>query len=78
MIPAQTLLSLACLIANSGPIDTTSLEAQLTKEEYVQVEVVMASGACLPQKMELLLNETKQGVQMTSGPMVHTPSTGCF
>jgi len=63
MTPAITLLSLACAIANGGDMDTSSLTAQLTQTEQIQVQQYIESGACLPERMENLLKETREKVK---------------
>jgi hypothetical protein len=81
MLPANTLLSLACLIANKGPMDTSALDAQLSAAEVAQVKEISASGACLPENMEALLQSTEQA--QNSGSMVVAskagpPSDACY
>lgn len=74
---AQTLISLACLISNKGPIDTTDIEAQLTENEKVQIESVIESGSCLPHKLEMLLEKTKNS-DLKKEIQRHAPSEACF
>lgn len=62
MTPSITLLSLACAIANGGNMDTSIVTAQLTQTEKAQVEQYIESGACLPERMESLLKETREKV----------------
>ena len=74
---AQTLLSLACLIANKGEMDTSSIEAQLTDHDKVMIQSVIESESCLPRNLEKLLEKTKKSGQ--SGEMImHSPSEACF
>lgn len=81
MLTAQTLVGIACLIANKGPVDMTGVEAQLVEQEKVVVESIIQSGACLPENLEKLLLETERKIKsgkmqrMASGTM---PTDGCF
>lgn len=74
---AQTLISLACLISNKGPIDTTDIEAQLTENEKIQIESVIESGSCLPQNLEILLEKTKKS-KLKKEMLRPVPSEACF
>ena len=62
MLP-ETLVALACLIANKGPVDTATLEAQLSEDERAQVQAVVNSDACLPENMEKLLKNTDNQIK---------------
>lgn len=82
MSPSITLISLACAIANSGSIDTSSITAQLTQAEQAQAAQIVASGACLPERMERLLEVTREQLRDGSldpdGRMSrHAPSELC-
>ena len=59
MLTTQTLVGIACLIANKGPIDTTGIEAQLGQQERIAVESIIQSGTCLPENLEKLLLDTE-------------------
>lgn len=72
MMTTKTLIGLACLIANKGELNTAPLEAQLTSVEKIQVERVIASGICLPENMERLLNRTQE--RMRKGELIQTSS----
>ena len=74
---AQTLVSLACLISNKGAIDTTNIEAQLTDNEKILVQSVIESGSCLPQRLENLLERSKNS-NLKDELMRHSPSEACF
>ncbi len=81
MLSAQTLVGIACLIANKGPMDTTSIEAQLVPQEKAVVASIIQSGSCLPENLEQLLRETERKIK--NGEMVHMashtqPTNGCF
>lgn len=81
MLPANTLLSLACLIANKGPMDTSALEVQMSTAEVAQIREISVSGACLPENMEALLQSTEQAQnsgQMIIAAKAAPPSEGCF
>ena len=56
----QTLLSLACLIANKGEMDTSGIEAQLNDNDKVMIQSVIESESCLPKNLEQLLRKTKK------------------
>lgn len=62
MLP-ETLIALACMIANKGTLDTSSVEAQLSTAEKAQVDTIVQSGACLPDKLEQLLKDTQEQVK---------------
>jgi len=62
MIDHQTLVALACMIANKGAVDTSSLEKQLSSNDKAQVQLIMDSGACLPEKMENLVTDTQKKI----------------
>ena len=63
MIDAQTLLGLACLIANQGrSAETAKIEKSLTSAEHAQVQAVIDSGTCLPGGIEALLRETRRKI----------------
>jgi len=80
MLP-ETLIALACMIANKGPVDTSSIEAQLSQDEKVQVDAIIGSGACLPEKVEKLLKDThtqiKQGKMGDISVLGNEPTRGC-
>jgi hypothetical protein len=77
VIPIHTLVGLACLIANNGVSDLGSIESQLTAAEVQQVSQVIQSGACLPDNLERLLEETKvSGQDKLMSRMA--PSDSCF
>jgi len=81
MLTAQTLIGIACLIANRGPIDTAGIEAQLGEQEKVAVESIIRSGTCLPEKLEKLLRETEikiQNGEIESSASKSMPTDGCF
>jgi len=73
----QTLLSLACLIANKGEMDTSSIEAQLNDNDKVMIQSVIESESCLPKNLEQLLRKTKKSGQIKE-MMEHSPSEACF
>jgi len=79
MLP-ETLTALACLIANKGPLDSTSLENQLSNTDKAQAQAIIDSGACLPEKMEKLLQDTHdkiaKGELMDAGGQ-SKPTGGC-
>jgi hypothetical protein len=77
MTPVHTLVSLACLIANNGAIDSGALDAQLTVKQKQQVVEVINSGACLPENLEKLLRKTKE-TGLDKNMMRHAPSDACF
>jgi hypothetical protein len=80
MLP-ETLIALACMIANKGPVDTSSLEAQLSGNEKAQVDIIIQTGACLPEKMEKLVKDTqnqiKQGKIGNITAQGNEPTRGC-
>lgn len=63
MLTSQTLIGIACLIANKGPIDSTTVEAQLDANDRAMVEVIIQSGACLPGNLENLLKATSEKIK---------------
>ena len=76
----ETLIALACMISNKGPIDTTAMEAQLNADEQSQVAAIIQSGACLPDKLEQLLVETKAKFDKGDLPILASggsPTTMC-
>ena len=73
----QTLLSLACLIANKGEMDTSSIEAQLNDNDKVMIQSVIESESCLPKNLEQLLKKTKKS-GLNEEIMRHSPSEACF
>jgi len=77
MVTSSTLVSLACLIANKGPFDTSSLEMQMTTKEQVKVTEIIDSGACLPEKLEMLLQKSKNSPS-PGNKSVDSPSEGCY
>ncbi len=82
MIPAITLVSLACAIANHGPIDTSALEAQINAQDGAKIQAIIDSGMCLPENMEKLLLESKtrteSGDLKAETVFIHTaPSEAC-
>lgn len=77
---AKTLIGLACLIANKGPLDTAGLEAQLSEGEKAQIQKIIDFGVCLPDDLEKLIRSTQEGIDRgdfikTSGKTVGC--TGC-
>jgi len=81
MLTAQTLVGIACLVANKGPIDTANIELQLSQKEKVVVTSIIQSGACLPENLEKLILETQAKIQR--GELKHMasstqPTDGCF
>lgn len=75
MIPAPTLLSLACLIASNGQLDTSSSDVQLIN----QIEVLASSDTCLPENIENLLKNTNAGDEAwDSLASVPHPTDTCF
>jgi hypothetical protein len=80
MLAANTLVALACLMANKGPVDTTALEAQLSATDDAQVQAIIQSGACLPENMENLLKQTHDSIQSGELPnfgVDKQPTMGC-
>ena len=82
MISAITLVSLACTIANPGSVNTSGLEAQINAEDGAKIQAIIDSGACLPQNMEKLLQDTRTRIESgdlkTEISMQHpAPSEGC-
>lgn len=63
MIEIKTLVSLACLIANKGTLDTSTMEDQLTEAERSQIPLIIKEGQCLPDKIEILLKETQERIK---------------
>ncbi|MBX3039567.1 MAG: hypothetical protein KF789_02515 [Bdellovibrionaceae bacterium] len=81
MLTTQTLVGIACLIANKGPIDTTGIEAQLGQQEKIAIESIIQSGTCLPENLEKLLRETEikiQNGEIESPASKSMPTDGCF
>lgn len=81
MLTTQTLVGIACLIANKGPIDTTGIEAQLGQQEKIAIESIIQSGTCLPENLEKLLRETEikiQNGEIMSPASKSMPTDGCF
>lgn len=81
MLTTQTLVGIACLIANKGPIDTTSLEVQLGEQEKIAIESIIQAGTCFPQSLEKLLRDTEQKIksgEINSTASVSMPTDGCF
>ena len=81
MLTTQTLVGIACLIANKGPIDTTGIEAQLGQQEKIAIESIIQSGTCLPENLEKLLRETEikiQNGEIKSPASKSMPTDGCF
>ncbi len=77
MTATSTLISLACLLANNGSMDTTSLEAQMTESDQRQVVQIIDSGLCLPESLEHVLIQSKH--KLGDGNIIaHSPSDGCF
>jgi hypothetical protein len=79
MLP-ESLLALACLIANKGPLDTSTIEAQLSDTEATRIQSIIQSDACLPENMEQLIKETHD--KITSGELTEIaegsePTRGC-
>ena len=73
----QTLLSLACLIANKGEMDTSSIEAQLNDNDKIMIQSVIESESCLPKNLEQLLRKTdKSGLREKM--MRSSSSEACF
>lgn len=80
MITAKTLVGLACLISNKGPLDTSSIEAQLTPTEKTKVQAIIDTGICLPESLEMLIRQTKDGIE--KGELIQVsskdqPCVGC-
>lgn len=81
MLTTQTLVGIACLIANKGPIDTTGIEAQLGPQERTAIESIIQSGTCLPANLEKLLLDTELKIrnkQIDSTASKTMPTDGCF
>ena len=80
MLP-ETLIALACMIANKGTVDTSGIEAQLSQDEKAQVDSIIQSGVCLPEKVENLIKEThhqiNQGKLGDLTLMGEEPTRGC-
>ena len=62
MLP-HTLVALACMIANKDSVNTSSIEAQLSKSEKAEIESIIHSGACLPENMEDLVKNTNEKIK---------------
>ena len=77
MLP-ETLISLACLIANKGELDTRLLESQLTEVEIVQVQKVIDSNACLPEKLEQMLKKQRLENLRNKGGTISMPTDTCI
>ena len=88
MTPA-TLLSLACAIANNGPIGAYTTMEQLTDVERAQVELILEDisiNACLPENLENHLRKTmdlnsvsvEMGTNKENINLAHEPCDGCF
>ena len=78
MAPIHTLISLACLIANNGAIESGALDSQLSVKQKQQVVQVVESGACLPENLEKLLDQTKALGRDKNSHFVSSPSEACF
>lgn len=81
MLTTQTLVGIACLIANKGPIDTTGVETQLGQQERIAVESIIQSGTCIPENLEKLLLDTELKIrnkQIDSMASKTMPTDGCF
>lgn len=83
MSPTITLLSLACIISNQSPIDTTNVEAKLSMEDKIQVQQYIDSEICLPQNLESLLAETREKMNRGDATLRSignnpAPSEACF
>ena len=79
MLP-ETLVALACLIANKGPVETSSVEAQLSKSEMTKVQSIISAGSCLPENMEKLIQETHDKIkdgELRGMSEVPRPTGGC-
>lgn len=81
MLATKTLVGLACLIANKGPLDTSAIEEQILPEDRIVIEELIAGGVCLPDELEKVLVDTaikiKEGKinNLSDGSM---PTDGCF
>lgn len=81
MLTAQTLVGIACLIANKGTSEASAIEAQLNEQEKIVIESIIQSGLCLPENLEKLIQET--ALQIENGDMDimnvrSMPTDGCF
>jgi hypothetical protein len=90
MLAETTLIALACLIANKGPIDTSSVEANLTASDRAEMQTIINAGACdpakvsglLPESLENLIQKTHDNMRQGSGMMIDgaggQPTGDCF
>lgn len=74
MLDNTTLVALACMIANKGPVDTASIEVQLSEAERTLVQQIIAEGSCLPESLENLITKSR-GVSGSDD--AGSPSKGC-
>lgn len=89
MLPETTLIALACLIANKGPVDTADIEAKLNDSDKVAVQQIIDKGTCtpekvnglLPEKLEIRIREThderNENGGSQGGKTMHSPTWGC-
>lgn len=76
MLNATALIAIACMIANKGHVDTSSIESQLSGEEKAQVQNYLGSADCskLPNIVEDRIDDTHQ--QVRSGTILHNIDDG--
>jgi len=62
MLAANTLMALACLISNKGPLDTAAVESQLSPDDKAQIQKYIDAGACLPDSLERHIRDTEEKI----------------
>jgi hypothetical protein len=78
MLPANTLLGLACLIANKGPMNVSAIESKMNASEVAQVREVAASKEGLPGNMEALIQKTGRLDSSEQIIAAGPPSDACY
>ncbi len=79
MLP-ESLFALACMISHNGPADVSKAQAQLSGAELAQVQLMIDSGACLPEDLEKLIQSTHYKIEngiIEDASGSNEPTRGC-
>ena len=70
------LLGLACALTNAPQINPETILVNLSQEEKAIVQTMVEKGMCVPEKLELLLKQSKEQLDKGEAPHINAELGG--